>query len=112
MRSPLVLHFGYFDRPALVEGRLIPRRDAGLIRLAAVFRDLFGDLPGRGSPCRGFYDHGGLLTWARPAEEWSSCVPVITIVELVRRTGCEVVYASPAECRLVDPAELASYLAS
>jgi hypothetical protein len=105
-----VLHFGYFDHPALAHGRLCDCREPVVDRLASDLCELFGPLPGRDMPGLGFFDYYGVLSCECPSVFGSVRLPVDLVAELVDRSGCDVVYAYNGEFRLVSRAGLPAFL--
>lgn len=100
-----VLHFGYFDREALCQGQLRQSDRSRCSCLRAAFRRLFGGLPEREASVPGFFDSYGVLSCC-PETLRGPRAPVERIVDLVRLTGCDVVYVSGTGRVLVEVSRL------
>ncbi len=107
---PPLLHFGYFDREALCQGRLLQREVRHAVRFRVVFHELFGGLPGLEMPGRGFFDSYGVLSCCCPSSLHGLRLPVERILDLVRLTGCDVVYVGRDEHWLIEAERLLDIL--
>lgn len=105
-----LLHFGYFDREALRQGRLLQRQERFSVRFRVLFGEYFGDLPGREIPGRGFFDSYGVLSCCCPSTCHDLQLPVERIIDFVRRTGCDVVYVTRTERWLIEADRLREIL--
>jgi hypothetical protein len=106
----VILHFGFFDREALRQGRLLQRDPSRSCQIRFVFEQIFGTLPGPGSAPSGFFSSYGVLSCVCPRASRGVRVPVEAIVDLVRRTGCDVVYVSSEQRWIVEADRLADLL--
>lgn len=107
---PPVLHFGYFDHDALAGSRLRGRSKPVVDLLASALHELFGPLPGRDMPGLGFFDYYGVLSCVCPSVFGSAVLPVDGVLQLVDRSGCDVVYSYNGEFRLVLRPGLPAFL--
>lgn len=110
MLIPL-FHFGFFDREALSEGRILQRHEAFSVRFRVLFREYFGELPGQDIPEPGFFESYGVLSCFCPTTRQRLALRhVERILDFVERTGCDVVYVTQGGRWLVEADRLREML--